>query len=281
MSFARLASGTMRTFAGQHAQGDDLALELAAGRLEGTPGHVTSWLFRAPAHRGLDGDLQAGGKRRTRPPGRSAAEDGGGGAFLVSARNGRRPGEESRAAAVAAQAIEVPTVLRPDQAIERPRGRAPNSMHGRRPGRRWLPRTRGPAFQAGRRKPWRADRTGCNPPEPRRLRGLSSSMLPAGRIGADFSKLREGRVTAEAGCRSGHPPISRPIADEADGHPCLTAPASRRVAGPSTMRRSSGGTNSAIRAQAVPPTATAPTTAKATRHASDGMPIWAKPSVPL
>src|SRR5271165_1979029 len=144
---------------GLDAEGDDLALELAAGLLEGTDvGHVTSpWLFRARDHRGLDGDLQAGGdRRRTRPAGRSAAEDGGGASFLASARNGRRPGEESRAAAVAAQAIEVPTVLRPDQAIERPCGRAPNSMHGRRPGRRWLPRTRGPAFQVGKKKPWRA-----------------------------------------------------------------------------------------------------------------------------
>src|SRR5579863_5463444 len=41
---------------GLNAQGDDLALELAAGLLEGTDvGHVTSpWLFRARDHRGLD-----------------------------------------------------------------------------------------------------------------------------------------------------------------------------------------------------------------------------------
>ena len=40
------------------------------------------------------------------------------------------------------------------------------------------------------------------------------------------------------------------------------------------MRRPSpGGMKSAIRAQAVPPTATDPTIAKATRQASDGMPI--------
>src|SRR5258708_5239045 len=40
--------------------------------------------FRARDHRGLDGDLQAGGdRRRTRSPGRSAAEDGGGETFLA------------------------------------------------------------------------------------------------------------------------------------------------------------------------------------------------------
>ncbi len=173
-------------------------------------------------------------------------------------------------------------VLRPDQAIERPCGRAPNSMHGRRRGRPWLPRTRCPALQAGRKKPWRADRTGRNSPEPRHLRRLSSSILPAGEIGADLSKPRECRPTAASGCRPGHRPIFSLIADEADDHPCLVAPTRRCVAGPRSMRRpSSGGTNSAIRAQAVPPTATAPITAKATRQASDGMPIWAKPSVPL
>ncbi len=134
----------------------------------------------------------------------------------------------------------------------------------------------------GRKKPWRADRTDRGPPEPRRLRRLSSSMLPAGKIRVDLSKPCEGRLTAVSGYRPGHPPISSPIADEADDHPCLAAPASRWVSGPPSMRRSSsGGTNSAIRAQAVPPIAIAPITAKATRQASDGMPIWAKPSVPL
>jgi hypothetical protein len=176
----------------------------------------------------------------------------------------------------------VPTVLRPDQAIERPCVRAPNSLHGRRRGRPWLPRKRCPAFQMRSRTPWRAHRTGRNSPEPRNLRRLSSSILPAGEIGADLSKPYEDRLTAALGCRPGHPPISSLIADEADDHPCLAAPASRWVAGPSEMRRpSSGGMNSANRAQAVPPTATAPITAKATRQASDGMPIWAKPSVPL
>jgi hypothetical protein len=59
-----------------------------------------------------------------------------------------------------------------------------------------LPRTRGPAFQAERKKPWRADRTGCNPPEPQRFRRLNSSILRTGEIGADLSKPQEDRLTA-------------------------------------------------------------------------------------
>ncbi len=109
-----------------------------------------------------------------------------------------------------------------------------------------------------------------------------SSILRTGEIGADLSKLRKGRLTTASGCRPGHPLTTSLIVDEADDHPCLAAPASRWVTGPLSMRRpSSGGTNSAILAQAVPQTATAPITAKVTRQPSDGMPIWAKPSVPL
>src|SRR5271163_3760927 len=82
---------------GLDAQGDDLALELAAGLLEGTDvSHVASpCCFRARDHRGLDGDREAeGDRRRTRrpgspsrlfamgwPKGRSAAEDGEGETF--------------------------------------------------------------------------------------------------------------------------------------------------------------------------------------------------------
>jgi hypothetical protein len=90
---------------------------VVADLLEGTDGsHVASpWLSRARDHRGLDGDQQAAGdRRRTRRAGaqrRMAARD-----FLVSRgmgepispahsflRGGASPGEESRAAAVAAR----------------------------------------------------------------------------------------------------------------------------------------------------------------------------------
>src|SRR5690242_6123983 len=57
-------------------------------------------------HRGLDGDREAGGDRRRtscRPQRRGGWRRGD---FVVFARNGRSPGEESRPAAIAAQAIE-------------------------------------------------------------------------------------------------------------------------------------------------------------------------------
>jgi hypothetical protein len=44
------------------------------------------------------------------------------GEFLASRGMGLGPGEESLTDAIASQAIEVPTVLRPDQAMERPCG---------------------------------------------------------------------------------------------------------------------------------------------------------------
>ena len=66
----------------------------------------------------------------------------------------------------------------------------------------------------------------------------------------------------------------------AQPHPSRVAPASGNDAGPPAPRRSTcGGTNSDMRAQAVPPTRTAPTIAKASRQPSDGTPIWASPNV--
>ncbi len=66
----------------------------------------------------------------------------------------------------------------------------------------------------------------------------------------------------------------------AQPHPSRAAPANGNDAGPPAPRRSTrGGTNSDMRAQAVPPTRTAPTIAKASRQPSDGTPIWASPNV--
>ena len=139
-----------------------------------------------------------------------------------------------------------------------------------------------PGVPGEKKEPVARRSDGLRPTRTTALATPSSLIMLAGEIGADLSKPYEDRLTAASGCRPGHPPISSLIADEADDHPCLAAPASRWVTGPLSMRRpSSGGTNSAIRAQAVPPTATAPIAAKVTRQPSDGMPIWAKPSVPL
>src|SRR5208337_2058324 len=66
----------------------------------------------------------------------------------------------------------------------------------------------------------------------------------------------------------------------AQPHPSRVASAIGNDAGPSAPRRQTcGGTNSDMRAHAVPPTRTAPTIAKASRQPSDGTPIWASPNV--
>jgi hypothetical protein len=94
---------------------------------------------RARDHRGLDGDRQAtGDRRRTRGPERSGGwrrrdfvgsrgmgEPGSPRAF---SRGAASPGEESRAAAIAARRSR-PAVLWPDHAIKRPRG-SPDSSQG-------------------------------------------------------------------------------------------------------------------------------------------------------
>src|SRR5271166_5296346 len=99
---------------------------------------------------------QSGSRRRstTHPfAGRSAAEDGGG-RLPCLARNGQRPGEESRAVGRCVSGDRGAAVLRPDQAMERPCGphteqhpqektwRTSNVLHKRR------------GFQAKKRKPW-------------------------------------------------------------------------------------------------------------------------------
>jgi hypothetical protein len=115
------------------AQGDDLALQLGAGLLEGADGcHLVSpWLFRARDHRGLDGDRQAAGdRRRTRlragAQRRMAAER-----LSWLARNGRTgvpalAGWQAQGKKVSPPPLRPVdrgfAVLRPDQAIKRPRG---------------------------------------------------------------------------------------------------------------------------------------------------------------
>ena len=76
-----------------------------------------------------------------------------------------------------------------------------------------------------------------------------------------------------------HRTDSQLIDDEEQDHLSLVAAASGNDAGRSAARRSPcGGTNSDMRAQAAPPTRTAPATAKVSRQPSDGTPIWASPS---
>src|SRR6266446_6212801 len=62
-------------------------------------------VFELRDHRGLDGDLKAEGDRR-RTPWAAAQRRMAAGRLSCLARNGRSPGEESLAAAIAVQAIE-------------------------------------------------------------------------------------------------------------------------------------------------------------------------------
>src|SRR5712692_5801946 len=152
---------------GLDAEGDDLALELVAGLLEGTDGchFVSPWLFE-PATiaasmaigrpQAIDAaPLGAGAQRRMAAAGLSCL-----------ARNGRSrgpracgvasPGEESLAAAIAARRSRL-AVLWPDHAIKRPRG-----SRARQPlkEKTWQTsvRARGQAQRAKEQKPRRTER---------------------------------------------------------------------------------------------------------------------------
>src|SRR6266481_3616745 len=115
---------------GLDAEGDDFALELVAGLLEGTDGcHVVSpWLFEPATIAASmaidrpqaidDAPLGAGAQRRMAAEGLS---------WL--ARNGRSPGEESLATAIAARRSRL-AVLWPDHAIKRPRGSREIALQG-------------------------------------------------------------------------------------------------------------------------------------------------------
>src|ERR1700729_2281452 len=110
---------------GLDAEGDDLAPELAAGLLEGTDvGHVTSpWLFRARDHRGLDGDLQAGGDRRRTRLRAGARRRMAAGRFSCLARNAGSAGRGRKSyRRHCVSGDRGAAVLRPDRAIERPCG---------------------------------------------------------------------------------------------------------------------------------------------------------------
>ena len=191
-------------------------------------------------------------------------------------------GKKVDPSAVAAQAIEA----QPSFGQIKPwRGRvvrAPNSILGRRRGGHRTSRTRGPAFQAEKRKPWRSERTESRPGNPcgRRRRRWKCLSRPGG--AGQPERSNEGPGVPGHADEPQSPHRNSDLFDDEDGaaHPSLVAPANGNDAGPPAPRRSTcGGTNSDMRAQAVPPTRTAPTIAKASRQPSDGTPIWASPNV--
>ena len=200
------------------------------------------------------------------------------------ARNGlKAQGKKVDPSAVAAQAIEA----QPSFGQIKPwRGRvvrAPNSILGRRRGGRRTSRTRGPAFQAKKRKPWRSERTISRPGNPCGRRAAADGTClcrPRGAAPTRALKGRPWRSRSRGRASFTAPKSNRSTMRTAQPHPSRVAPANGNDAGPPAPRRSTyGGTNSDMRAQAVPPTRTAPTIAKASRQPSDGTPIWASPNV--
>jgi hypothetical protein len=103
------------------------------------------------------------------------------GEFLASRGMPARPaGEESLTDAVASQAIEA----QPSFGQIKPwRGRVvrtPNSILRRRRGGRRMSRTRGSAFQAKKRKPWRSERTTSRPDNPCKTATLPMEIVSVG-----------------------------------------------------------------------------------------------------
>ena len=173
-------------------------------------------------------------------------------------------------------------VLRPDQAKERPCGpraeqhpREKTWRTSNRPAqevRHSRRRKRNPGVEKGRRH---------DPTDPGRRRRppQEHGVCRPERRGRPSKRCKGRRVSRSRG-RSSHRADTQPIDDEAQAHPSLVAAASGSDAGPpATPVPAFGGTNSVMRAQAVPPTRIAPTTAKASRQPSDGTPICASPSV--
>jgi hypothetical protein len=199
--------------------------------------------------------------------------------FLASRGMAKGQGKKVAPSAVAAQAIEAQPSFGQIRPLRGRVVRVPNSILGRRRGRRRISCTRGPAFQAKKRKPWRTERTLPGSDQAVQMPALPRERLSVG-LEALASPIAARTAASPATRTSAQRTDSQPIDDEAQAHPSLVAPASGSDARPSATPPSTcGGTNSDMRAQAVPPTRTAPTTAKASRQASDGTPICASPSV--
>ena len=100
--------------------------------------------------------------------------------FLASRGMAKGQGKKVDPSAVAAQAIEA----QPSFGQIKPwRGRVvrtPNSTLGRRRGRRRTSRTRGPAFQAKKRKPWRSEGTTSPPGNPCKTATLPMEIVSVG-----------------------------------------------------------------------------------------------------
>ena len=199
--------------------------------------------------------------------------------FLASRGMAKGQGKKVDPSAVASQAIEA----QPSFGQIKPwRGRVvrtPNSILGRKRGGRRTSRTRGPAFQAKKRKPRRTERTLPGSDQAVRMPAQPRKCLAVG-LEAPASLIVARTAPSPATRASAQRASSQPIDDEAQAYPSLVAPGIGSDAGPSATPRSTcGGLNRDMRPQAARPTRTAPTTAKSSRQRSDGTPICASPSV--
>jgi hypothetical protein len=202
--------------------------------------------------------------------------------FLASRGMGEAQGKKVVPSAVASQTIEA----QPSFGQIKPwRGRVvrtPNSILRRRRGGRRMCCTRGAAFQAKKRKPWRSERTISRPGNPcrRRHRRWHVPLSAWRHTPTPAPKRRSWRSRSRGRALVQGTESTSSAMMTAQPHPSRVASAIGNDAGPPAPRRSTcGGTNSDMRAQAVPPIRTAPTIAKASRQPSDGTPMWSSPNV--
>ena len=154
------------------------------------------------------------------------------------ARNGRSPGEESRTAAVAAQAIEAQPSsgqVSQGEAV----GRAPNSILWRSRGQSEGSHARGPACRAKRRRPWRRKRAASS--QPNRSQSSAPHRLTVGRVGGRLEAVIEGcgLLSYRVGTSLHRPDLRQPVrrlATQRTSVPLVVQPlVSRRVSAPGAL----------------------------------------------
>ena len=195
------------------------------------------------------------------------------GRLSCRARKGRGPGEESRPAAVAAQAIEA----QPSSGQIKPkrgRGSRAEQLLGRRLGQPDGSSARRPACRAKRQRSDRRKRTATPPPNRSSSKHLARTL--SARLRDASSKCSWRAAFASRIETSVRRPRSSPISSTREPKKRQrTWPCSRPSAGEQALpvpRPSNGGANSASREKAVQPETTAPITENAPCHTLSGMP---------
>jgi len=198
------------------------------------------------------------------------------------ARNGRSPGEESRPAGVAfrrSRRSRPSARSSQGEAVWSARRTAPSGEDLAKIG--WLAQE---AWHLGRGERCRGVQKGRGHDPTTRANDGATERLFVGQeawgrpVEARF-KMPHSRSRGRAVMA---PIYTNLFGDEALAHPSLVAAVRKQGSGFTSMPcPKSGVAYAAMRSQAVPPTITAPTMAKASCHASDGIPISASPCVAL